>query len=160
MSSSIVRVWVVEASNWLVLIGLIAGCATAPVRAVEEPEPDPERSGAATFVDFQPKNSPTLLGNYDFELLEQVQGTRCLRRNELDVATYWMMLSGLEKVSPDALTRQVVAAAAHDALSHLEDADTIVVTRVVATGSTANKVCATVFGRAVRLIKSESTTSE
>lgn len=145
----------VDERKWLVLIAMASACAEARLPKIEEPAPDPERSGASSNIDFQPKNSPSLAGSYDFELLDQVQGTRCLRRNELDVTQYWSMMSGMEKLSDDRLTQQTVAAAAHDALSHLEDADTIVVTRVIATGSGSNKVCATVYGRGVRLTKSE-----
>ena len=111
------------------------------------------RTGNASLIDFQPKNAPSLSGDYDFELLEQVQGTRCLRRNELSVERYWLMFSGLENTASDPLTKQVIAAAAYDAMSHLEDADTIVVTRVVAKGTGPDKVCATVYGRGVRLTK-------
>jgi hypothetical protein len=133
---------------------LVAGCATVPASVVEEP-PEPERSGTASLVDFQPKNSPSIVGDYGFELLDEVQGTRCMRRAELGRVEYWLMFSGMEKISKDGFTRQVVVAAAYDALSHLEDADTIVVTRAVATGDGPDRICATVHGRGVRLIKHE-----
>jgi hypothetical protein len=56
-------------------------------------------------------------------------------------------------MSNDETTRQAIAAAAYDAISRLDDVDTIVITRVVTDSQTPDRVCATVYGRGIRLAK-------
>ena len=53
----------------------------------------------------------------------------------------------------DRTTQQAIAAAAYEAISRLAGADTILITRVVAEGQGSGRVCATIHGRGVRLIK-------
>jgi len=53
----------------------------------------------------------------------------------------------------DRTTQQAIAAAAYEAISRLSGADTILITRVVAEGQGSGRVCATVHGRGVRIIK-------
>lgn len=62
-------------------------------------------------------------------------------------------LPGLEKLSTDALTAHSIGAAAFEALKNSPDADSIVVTRVVAESHGPDKVCTTIYGRAIKLRK-------
>jgi hypothetical protein len=112
----------------------------------------PERSGASLLLNLSPANRPEVRGSYDFELLEAVGGKTCISRSNR-TSVYWVGLQDLSQMHPDPLTQQAIAAAAYDAISRLEDADSIVLTRVVAEGQGSDRVCANVYGRGVRLIK-------
>jgi len=117
----------------------------------------PEVSGSALVVNMQPA-PPQFAGAYDFDLLAPVRGDACATRasdgNEASI--YWLRGAGLDKLAPDALTAHAIGAAAFDAMKSAADADTLVVTRVLAEGHGSEKVCATVFGRAVRLTKAST----
>ena len=116
--------------------------------------PKPEMSGSALPLNMQP-SPPRFVGAYDFDLLDAVQGRSCVTRPSLgdQASIYWFAGAGLEKLSPDALTEHSIGAAAFEALKNSPDADSIVVTRVVAEGHGPDKVCTTVYGRAIRLKK-------
>jgi len=124
------------------VLGLL-GCAARP-----------EVNGSALVVNMQPP-APRLLGAYDFDLLDAVQGRSCATRarDGAEASVYWFTGAGLEKLAPNALTAHAIGAAAFDAVKNTPEADSIVVTRVIAEGHGPDKVCATVFGRAVRLTK-------
>lgn len=92
-----------------------------------------------------------LEGAYDFELLDEIGGKACAE--EGDRMQYWIGLNDLDGLAHDPLTKQAIAAAALDAIGRLDDADTILITRVVADGKNGVRVCASVIGRAVRLTK-------
>ena len=105
---------------------------------------------------MQPSPSqPRQIGAYDFDLLEAVQGHACVTRSAPgDTSSiYWFVGANLEKLSPDTLTSSSIGAAAGDALKNSPDADSIVVTRVVAEGHGPDKVCTIVYGRGIRLRK-------
>jgi hypothetical protein len=70
-----------------------------------------------------------------------------------DRTQYWVGMNDLEALAHDRVTKQAIAAAALDAIGPLTDADTILITRVVADGKNGVRVCASVYGRAVRLTK-------
>ena len=111
-----------------------------------------ETSGAALLVDMHPTGRPPLNGAYDFEMLDEVSGKGCATRGA--GTTYWIGMTDLTKYSSDQLTRQAIAAAAIDSIGRLQKVDTLLVTRVVAEGQGPDKVCATVVGRAIHLVKS------
>jgi hypothetical protein len=121
------------------------GSCAAPAR---------ELSGSSLFVDLAPRGSPPVIGAYDFELLGSGAGKACATRG--DHVTYWVGLADLDRMSDDELTRQAIAAAALDAISRLDDVDSIVITRVTAEAKTEDVVCATLVGRGVRLLKAKS----
>ena len=116
--------------------------------------PRPELSGSALPLNMQP-SPPRFVGAYDFDLLEAVQGRACATRPGPgeQASIYWFAGAGLEKLSPDTLTEHSIGAAAFEALKNSPDADSIVVTRVVAEGHSPDKVCTIVYGRAIRLRK-------
>jgi hypothetical protein len=126
----------------LVGVGL-PGCAAKP-----------EVNGSALVVNMQPA-PPQFTGAYDFDLLAPVRGESCATRSSdgAEASIYWLRGAGLDKLAPDALTAHAIGAAAFDAMKHAADADTLVVTRVLAEGHGSDRVCATVFGRPVRLTK-------
>jgi hypothetical protein len=126
----------------LVGVGLL-GCAARP-----------EVNGSALVVNMQPA-PPQFAGAYDFDLLAPVRGEACVTRSSdgAEASIYWLRGAGLDKLAPDALTAHAIGAAAFDAMKSAADADTLVVTRVLAEGHGPDKVCATVFGRPVRLTK-------
>jgi hypothetical protein len=115
-----------------------------------------EISGSSMLVDLAPHGSPSVVGAYDFELLGGGAGKACVSRD--DRATYWVGLADLDTMSDDPLTRQAIAAAALDAISRLEDVDSIVITRVTTEAKGEDTVCATLVGRGVRLLKAEAKT--
>lgn len=137
-------------SRWVLWILIVTGCAeTAPV---VKQEPEPERTGSALILDLNPTGRPDIAGRFGFELIEGVGvGKACVDR--ASTTEYWLGWSDLTKLKVDWLTRQAIAAAAFDALSRLEDADTIVVTRVLVEGKGSPRVCASVYGRALKLTK-------
>lgn len=123
----------------------------------------PEVNGSALVVNMQPA-PPAFVGAYDFDLLAPVHGKACVSRSGdgTEASVYWLRGAGLDKLAPDGLTAHAIGAAAFDAMKSTADADTLVVTRVLAEGHGPDKVCATVFGRPVRLTKASahSTPSE
>lgn len=125
-----------------VSLGLV-GCASKP-----------EVNGGALVVNMQPA-PPQFVGAYDFDLLAPVRGEACATRSRdgAEASIYWLRGAGLDKLAPDALTAHAIGAAAFDAMRTAAEADTLVVTRVLAEGHGPDKVCATVFGRPVRLTK-------
>ncbi len=127
---------------WVVLF--VMGSCAAPAREI---------SGSSLFVDLAPHGSPGVIGAYDFELLGSGAGKACVTRG--DHVTYWVGLADLDRMSDDELTRQAIAAAALDAISRLDDVDTIVITRVTAEAKSEDVVCATLVGRGVRLLKAK-----
>lgn len=100
-----------------------------------------------------------MAGAYDFQLLAAVRGRTCISRSNR-TSVYWVGLQDLSQMHSDRLTQQAIAAAAFDAISKLQRADTMVITRVVAEGQGSDRVCATVHGRGVRLIKEGDATEE
>lgn len=107
------------------------------------------------MVNVNPTNRPSLVGNYDFELLAQGTGAACVRRGSN--AVYWVGVPQLAELAADALTRRAIAAAALDAISRLEDADTILLTSVVSEAKSDHEICARISGRGVRLTKAAQT---
>jgi hypothetical protein len=134
--------WLLWGARLAVSVGL-GGCATKP-----------EVSGGALVVNMQPA-PPQFVGAYDFDLLSPVRGEACATRSSdgAEASIYWLRGAGLDKLAPDALTAHAIGAAAFDAMKSAADADTLIVTRVLAEGHGPDKVCATVFGRPVRLTK-------
>jgi hypothetical protein len=117
----------------------------------------PEINGGALVVNMQPP-APQLVGAYDFDLLDAVQGRSCVTRSSdgTEPSIYWFRGAGLDKLAPDPLTAHAIGAAAFDAMKRAPTADSLVITRVVAEGHGPDKVCAFVFGRGVRLTKAGS----
>jgi type IV pilus biogenesis protein CpaD/CtpE len=115
----------------------------------------PEITGSALLLNMQPSSRPRLVGAYDFDLLDAVQGSACATRLAAgsDGAVYWFVGADLDKLSSDPLTSSSIRAAVFEALKNTPDADSLVVTRVVAEGHGPDKVCAIVYGRAIRLKK-------
>jgi hypothetical protein len=128
---------------WVVLFAL--GSCAPPAREI---------SGSSLFVDLAPHGSPSVIGAYDFELLGSGAGKACATRG--DRVTYWVGLADLDRMSDDELTRQAIAAAALDAISRLDDVDSIVITRLTTEAKSEDVVCATLVGRGVRLLKAKS----
>jgi hypothetical protein len=130
------------------LMVMLVGCATPP--PPQEPAA-PVRSGSSLLINVAPSGGPHFEGAYDFDLLDEVSGKACAE--EADRTRYWIGMNDLESLARDPITKQAIAAAALDAIGRLADADTILITRVVADGKNGVRVCATVYGRAVRLMK-------
>ena len=131
---------VLRCGFFLAAAAALSGCSTYK-----------EVSGSSLLLDVTPR-PPSFAGAYDFDLLEQVGGKACITRGN-NSSTYWLGMTELAKLSSDSLTREAIAAAAFDAISRLDEADTLVLTRVVAEGNGVHRVCATVYGRGVRLKK-------
>ncbi len=143
----------------IVALGLVVGVgACEPPPVVEHPEPPPERTGSLMMIDLRPRNGPALDGSVGFELLDQIVGKTCVKRG--DATTYWFGFGDLARVGPDPLTHQAVAAAAFDAISNIQDADSFILTYVLAQAKGPDKICAEVHGRAVRLVKGGDVTAE
>ena len=128
---------------------VFVGCAPAAV-----PRPRPAISGSTLFVNVRPTNTPPLLGAYDFDLLGPGAGEACATRGSATL--YWVGMNDLSRLSSDELTRQAIAAAALDAISRLDKADTILLTRVVTMARGPDRICATVTGRGIHLKKAET----
>jgi hypothetical protein len=114
----------------------------------------PAPSGSSLLLDLSPGTRPAVVGAYDFELLGSGTGRACATRD--DATRYWVGLPELDRISRDPLTRQAIAAAAFDAITRLEDVDSIVVTRVTTEAKGPDQVCASIVGRGVRLRKAGS----
>jgi hypothetical protein len=124
--------------------------AAACVPEAPPPPVTPAISGAGLLINVAPSNRPALVGNLDFELLGAGSGKACVARGS--ETRYWLKMDDLT-LPTDALTKQAIAAAMTDAISRLDDVDTILVTRIVTEGKGPDHVCATVTGRGVRFIK-------
>ena len=132
----------------------LVACQPPPVRRAP-----PETSGSSLLLDLAPATRPAMVGAYDFQLLAAVRGRTCISRGNR-TSVYWVGLQDLAQIHSDRLTQQAIAAAAFDAISGLQRADSLVITRVVAEGQGSDRVCATVHGRGVRLIKEGDTTED
>lgn len=137
---------------FLLITSTLLACAVAPPEP-EKPRraPRPHVSGGSLLLNMQPVNRPNLVGSYDFELLEEGAGKRCIKRS--DVTVYWTGILDVDALAPDVLSRQAIAAAAHDAIQRLDGADSILLTRVVTVSEGPDERCATVIGRGIRLVK-------
>lgn len=114
-------------------------------------------SGGA-MLNVQPTASPSIVGNYDFDLLDPVRGKACVRTTVSgSPQEYWMGILPFQgKLPGDALTIGAIAAASTDAIDQIAGADTILLTRVITEGKSSDEVCAYVYGRAVRLKKANA----
>ncbi len=141
------------------VIGGTWGCV--PRLATEE-----ERVfSARSVVNVAPGSSPPLVGTYDFDLLGDAQGQACAEWGDMNKlgfrqilvdghpAIYTAAVAGATFDSDDPLVRQAESAAVFNALSKLNGADLMFVTRSSLTSDTAEKLCATVWGQIVRLKK-------
>jgi hypothetical protein len=139
--------------RWPVLIGVAMGVLGFTACASK-----PEISGGALLLNMQPP-PPRMAGAYDFELLDAVRGQSCVTRSAdgRESSVYWFFGVPLTRLAPDALTSRAIGAAAFDAMKRTPAADSIVITRVISDGHGPDKVCATVFGRGVRLTKAAAT---
>jgi len=134
----------------LAVVSVIAVSACAgSVQQVARREVAHAVSGSGLLLNMTPA-PPQLVGAYDFDLLDQVSGKACVNYHG---PMYWVNIPEIEKTGWDEFTRRAVSAAVLDAIGRLEDADTIVLTRVWADAAGANRICATIAGRAVRLKK-------
>jgi hypothetical protein len=129
-------------------LAVIAGCHAPPAA---QPRPIKTNNGGALLISMQPANKPRLDGAYDFELLAQGAGKACVKRTT--TIFFWIGMNDLSQLAPDPLTQQAIAAAAYDAITHLEGADTIMLTAVTADSDDETQTCATVYGRGVRFTK-------
>jgi len=139
------RGFMLRSALMVVLVSVVACVPEAPPAPAE-----PAVSGAGLLINVAPSNRPALVGNLDFELLGAGSGKACVFRGS--PTRYWLKMDDLT-LPTDALTKQAIAAAMTDAISRLDDVDTILLTRVVTEGKGPDHVCATVTGRGVRFIK-------
>ena len=124
----------------VIALAMAAGCAKKTV------------IGGSAVLNMMPA-PPEFVGNYDFDLLDNVQGTACAQRSENPVRNYWIAELPFAKSLPkDALTNGAIASAMIDAIGKNPQADTILLTRVVTQGK-PDEVCAFVVGRAVTIKK-------
>jgi hypothetical protein len=118
----------------------------------------PEVHGSSLPLNMQPARPPRFAGAYDFDLLDAVQGHACITRSD-DAGgpptVYWFAGAELGRAS-DPLTNQAIGAAAFDAVKDSPGADSLVITRVLSEGHGPNKVCATVYGRGIKLRKADA----
>jgi hypothetical protein len=110
-----------------------------------------ELDGAGLFIDVTPANRPALVGKLDFDLIPAGSGKACVDR--YGTKQYWVGMDSVAKLSPDEFTRQAIAAAMQDAVSRLDDVDSILLTRVVTESKGPDRMCATITGRGVRFTK-------
>ena len=128
----------------LVMVAVAACAAERPV------------VNGGALLNVQPASGPTIIGNYDFDLLGPVRGKACVREATTfgRRTEYWIGALPFEGTPPkDSLTLGAIAAASTDAIDKISGADTILLTRVLTEGTSAKEVCAYVYGRAVRLKK-------
>lgn len=126
-------------SIWLAGIITNSACSTPTV------------SGSGLLLNMQP-SAPSFSSTYDFDLLEAVTGHACVERNGAgEGATFWVSLPGFTPTN-DRATNEAVGAAAFRATNSLDEADTILLTRLV-TSTDGGNTCATVFGRGVKIRK-------
>ena len=156
-SNTSIRVMVVAIMTFSRTLPIIILVGFAACRPPPPAEPEPERSGSTLLLDFRPVTRPPMVGAFDFKLLGGGVGKACVVRGTTTQA-YWVGMDELAKLDSDRLTQQAIAAAAHDAISRLEDADSIVITRVVTEGKGSDKVCASIYGRGVQLTKAAEPT--
>ena len=132
------------------LVACLSGCVPSP--EPQAPVRPPAVSGTSLLIDLTPTNRPKLVGNLDFELLPKGSGFACVTRGS--GKEYWVGMAEIASISSDWLTSQAIAAAVTDAVSRLEDVDSILLTSIVTEAKGAGRVCATISGRGVRLMKS------
>lgn len=143
--------------KWLVLVAVTVAVGCEAPKPPEEPAPPrPEITGAGLILDLSPANRPSIQGNYGFELLDEVSGLACATTDMRRQIRYWIGMPELDKLAPDRLTQQAIAAAVHEAISGLEKADSFILTRFVSESKGPDTICVTVFGRGVRLTKEAS----
>src|SRR3954465_2034667 len=100
------------------IITVLSGaCATQPRPEPEAPEVRPEATGAALVLDLTPANRPSVRGDYGFDLLAEMSGMACATSSMRSSVRYWVGMPDIDKLAPDRLTQQAIAAAAHDAIS-------------------------------------------
>jgi hypothetical protein len=140
------------------VMSFLAGCAP---KAVE----GPGSYSARSVVDIGPGSVPKVVGTYDFDLLGEAQGQACAEwgarygagfREVLvngKPAFFSASVAGATFKSDDARIQQAENAAVFTALSGLNGADLMFVTRSTVTSETSERVCAHVWGQAVRLKK-------
>ena len=143
------RGFMLRSALMFVFASVVACVPEAPPAPAE-----PSVSGAGLLINVAPSNRPGLVGNFDFELLGAGSGKACVDRNS--ATRYWLRMEDVT-LPTDGLTKQAVAAAMADAISRLDDVDTILLTRVVTESKGSDRVCATITGRGVRLIKAGPT---
>lgn len=130
-------------------------CGLVMVSAAACAAERPVVNGGA-LLNVQPASRPTIVGNYDFDLLGPVRGKACVKEATTfgRKTEYWIGALPFEGTPPrDSLTLGAIAAASTDAIDKISGADTILLTRVLTEGKSSKEVCAYVYGRAVRLKK-------
>jgi hypothetical protein len=105
--------------------------------------------GIRSTIDITPKTPPAVIGGYEFELLDAVDGTACVVPT--DTMTPFASIPGFTPTqSGDVFERRAEGAAVYDAMSKAQGADTLLITWVKVT-TNGNKRCATVHARGVRI---------
>jgi len=136
-----VKRWAVAASM-LLAVGVI-GCASNDVRQ----------------VNMHPGNRPAMVGAYDFDILQEVDGQGCVRTILFFPITpaYTAHGTPVTDTGWGYGTRGAHAAATFDALGKVPGADSMIVTRSMVDGFSIPLIygshCAEVWGKAVRLKK-------
>ena len=108
--------------------------------------------GTRTLVNMMPAAPPGFTTGYDFDLLDPVEGKGCIGGKPGEVV-YWTSVAGVGP-SPRNMSTQMDAAesaAVFDALEKSIGADGFILTRARYETSGVNGICATVWGRGVRL---------
>jgi hypothetical protein len=121
---------------------LVAVSACVPVVAAKS-------EGIRSTIDITPKTPPSVVGGYEFELLDALNGEACVALGDMDVKT--ASIPGFEPTqSTDILDQRAEGAAVYDAMSKAQGADTLLITwvKIVREG---DRKCATVHARGVRL---------
>lgn len=128
---------------WLVMMAGVAaiGCGGTTQHAQQWVHPTPP--------------TPAMAGTYDFDLLDAVTGTACV---ESDGHTSYAAALAGARLDGSGLVAQAQAAAVYDALARVKGADVLLVSRSLSQGDPQGRVCATVFGRAIRLKKGPTIT--
>ena len=132
----------------LLCLVTLAACGGVPIGKTSSPT----QPGVHTTFDVVPKGAPGYVTGYDFELLDAVQGTACYSRT--DPNSFSAVVPGVDlTVATDYIATNALNAAAIDAISKLQGADTILITRMRTTKENDDKTCATIDGRGIRLLK-------
>ena len=143
------------------VLSILAGCAPAKL---------PSAYSARSVVRVAPEGAPRMVGTYDFDLLGEAQGQACAELGPLHgqirdvivngkLARYSVSVAGATLEGDDELTRQAQSAAVFTALSGLNGADVMFITRAIVTPESPERLCAHVWGQAVRLKKGGVTSS-
>jgi hypothetical protein len=124
-----------------------AGCGSHPVQ------------GSGLLLNVQP-TPPAFAGAYDFDLLGPARGTACLKKQDRQLGgtkiIYWVSGAAFEKLPGGSLASNAIAAAAFKVIDE-SNADSVVMTRVIVESKGEDEVCATLYGRAIRLKKAKPT---